>query len=227
MLDSPKYKKELEEIVAKMEALDLKIKRALKWDAQGLKMWKLSMNNKKYKEIVADDKVIQQDVNKFINEHPKVGQELQKLTKEIEAEFHEIGQRLEKTGGLLGDPKYKAELESIGKKWEALDRKFKANLHWDDEGLKMWKVSMDPKIDQEIQQGKAEVWRDMQGLKRPFQKLGVEFQKYEHDQAINRMQVVRRLEAAIHKLDTPKHRIQLRKIEARWNRLQAYTDREE
>jgi hypothetical protein len=91
----------------------------------------------------------------------------------------------------------------------------------------MWKLSLDPKVDQQIQQGKADVWRDIKNLDKPANKLGMEFQKYEHDQEINRMQIARRFEMAIHKLDTPKHRMQLQKIEARWNRLQAYTNREE
>lgn len=76
MLENPKYQQELQEISQKMKALDLKIKKALRWDAEGLKMWKVSMNNKKFKQIVHDDKLIQQDVNKFIHSHPKVGKEL-------------------------------------------------------------------------------------------------------------------------------------------------------
>ena len=41
------------------------------------------------------------------------------------------------------------------------------------------------------------------------------------------MQIAKRFEQGIMKLDTPKHRMQLKKIEARWNRLQMYTDKEE
>jgi hypothetical protein len=227
MLDSPKYKAELEAIGAKMQALDLKVKKALKWDSQGLKMWKLHMNNKKFKEIAADDEAIKQDMEKFIGSHPKINAELKDLCKDIQAEFAEVGHRLEATGKMLDSPKYKHELEAIGQKWKNLDAKFKKNLHWDDEGLKMWKLSLDPKVDQEIQQGKADVWRDIQNLDKPAHKLGMEFQKYQHDQEINKMQIGRRFEMAIHKLDTPKHRMQLQKIEARWNRLQAYTEREE
>lgn len=52
---------------------------------------------------------------------------------------------------MLKSPKYKAELDVIANKMRALDNKFKANLHWDDEGLKMWKLSMDPKIDAQLQ----------------------------------------------------------------------------
>jgi DNA anti-recombination protein RmuC len=100
-----------------MQALDLKVKKALKWDAQGLKMWKLHMNNKKFKEIAADDEAIKQDVKKFITSHPKINNELGALSKEIEADFQDVGQRLKKTGDMLGSPKYKAELEAIGAKW--------------------------------------------------------------------------------------------------------------
>lgn len=83
MLENQKYQAEIQAIVAKMQALDLKIKKALKIDAQGLKMWKLHMNNKKFKQIAADDQVIKQDVEKFINSHPKVGAELKELSADI------------------------------------------------------------------------------------------------------------------------------------------------
>lgn len=83
MLQNKEYQAEIEAIAAKMQALDLKIKKALKWDDEGLKMWKLHMNNKKFKQIAADDQVIKQDVEKFINSHPKVGAELKELSADI------------------------------------------------------------------------------------------------------------------------------------------------
>jgi SMC interacting uncharacterized protein involved in chromosome segregation len=106
MLESPKFKAELEAIGAKMQALDLKVKKALKWDSQGLKMWKLHMNNKKFKEIAADDQAIKKDMEKFIASHPKINAELKDLCKDIEAEFAQVGERLKKTGAMLDSPKY-------------------------------------------------------------------------------------------------------------------------
>jgi hypothetical protein len=117
MLENPKYKAELEAIGAKMQALDLKIKKPLKWDDQGLKMWKLHMNNQKFKEIAADDKAIEADMKKFVGAHPKINAELKELTQDIQAEFQEVGERLRKTGDMLSDPKYDAELKAIGQKW--------------------------------------------------------------------------------------------------------------
>ena len=83
MLDNPKYQAELKAIGAKMQALDAKVKKALKWDDQGLRMWKLHMNNQKFKEIAADDEAIKQDIKKFVTSHPKINSELGALTKEI------------------------------------------------------------------------------------------------------------------------------------------------
>ena len=41
----------------------------------------------------------------------------------------------------------------------------------------MWKVSMDPKIDAEIKRDEAEIWRDIQNLDGPANKLGLEFHR--------------------------------------------------
>lgn len=128
---------------------------------------------------------------------------------------------------MLGDPKYKMELGNIESKFKALDKKFKANLHWDDQGLKMWKLSMNPKVDQEIKQGLGEVSNDFQNLERPGQKLAAEFQKYQMDQELNAQQIAGRIDQAIYKLDTPAHKAQLQKIATRWNKLQMYVNKEE
>lgn len=227
LINNPAYKAEVDAIAARMHALDLKVKKALKFDAQGLKMWKLHMDNNVTKEIVAEDKAIKQEMAKFVKSHPKIHADLKDLEQDITAEFHAIGQRLEQTGKMLSDPKYKAELHAIGKKWAKLDARFKRNLHWDDEGLKMWKVSMDPKVDAEIKRDEAEIWRDIQNLDGPAHKLGLEFQKYDHDQAVNWMQIEARFNMMIKTLDTPKHRMQLQKIKARYERLQMYQQKEE
>lgn len=227
MLDSPKYQAELNEIGAKMHALDLKIKKALKWDAQGLKMWKLHMDNDKFKEIVADDKAIGEDMKKFVASHPKINKEYHDLVADINLEFQQIGQRLEQTGQMLSDPKYKAELAAIHKKWAALDAKFKANLHWDDEGLKMWKLSMDPKVQQQIDRQAADIARDIDSLKHNQRRLDMEIYRYERDQERNFMDIQVRFDQMIRKLDTPKHRAQLQKIHARWEALEMYKQKEE
>lgn len=54
-------------------------------------MWALSMDNAKYKEVAEDDKAIDQDMEKFINAHPKVKAELEDLGKDLHQEFAEIG----------------------------------------------------------------------------------------------------------------------------------------
>ena len=146
MLSNPKYRAELEAIDAKMKALDAKVKRDLEFDDEGLQMWKLHMDNDDYKARAAEDKEIWGpggDVDKFVTAHKKVQAELKDLKHDLVSELEDIGHRLEKTGRLLSEPKYRAELEAIGKKNKALNEKVKRNLKWDDEGLDMWTLSMD------------------------------------------------------------------------------------
>jgi len=74
-----------------------------------------------------------------------------------------------------------AEIEAIGKELQALHKTFKANLHWDDEGQKMWMLSLDP----EIEKGAADVAKDIRNFDRSANELGIEFQKFMHDQETN------------------------------------------
>jgi len=51
VLDDPKYKAELQAIANKVEATNKKIERNLKFDDEGLNMWRVHMNNEKIVEI--------------------------------------------------------------------------------------------------------------------------------------------------------------------------------
>lgn len=82
-------------------------------------------------------------MKRFVANHPNVEAELKDLAHDLHEELEDIGERLHQTGKMLGNPKYKVELEAIGDKMHALDMKVKRNLKFDDEGLQMWKLHMD------------------------------------------------------------------------------------
>merc|ERR1740123_607413 len=64
-----------------------------------------------------------------------------------------------KVNNVHGPVLYK-KLEKIGRKMEALDYKFKNNLKFDPE-TKMWKLSMDNKIDHELKVDGNEIKQDL------------------------------------------------------------------
>merc|ERR1712127_100757 len=57
-------------------------------------------------------------------------------------------------------PELVAKLQEIGKKLEVLDYKFKKNLKFDPE-TKMWKVSMDNKVDADLQKEMNDVAKEL------------------------------------------------------------------
>lgn len=94
-LSNPKYKAELEAIDAKSKALDAKLKRDLEFDDEGLKMWKLHMDNDKFKDRVAEDREIGEDWKKFYKAHKAFRVELKDLKHDLINELEDIGHRLE------------------------------------------------------------------------------------------------------------------------------------
>ena len=128
-------------------------------EAQSL--WSVSMDNDKYKEIAAEDKALGHDMEKFANSHPEVKAEVGKLGKMFHKKMGALQARLQKTKGLLSDPKYDAELKAILQKMQALDLKVKKALEWDAEGLKMWKLHMNNKQFKEIAKDDKELDRDI------------------------------------------------------------------
>ena len=73
----------------------------------------------------------------------------------------------------------------------------------------MWKASMDPKIEGELKQDEAEIWKDIQNMKGPGENLLKEYEDYTHDQGLHEQNILNRFKEAMDKLDTPKHRMQL------------------
>ena len=126
----PVLAKKLEEIGHKMEALDYKIQRSIKFDPE-TKMWKLSMDNKVAAELEKEEMEIKQDLEKFVSKHDGVAKEVADLQHKIQLEMQDIERELQESAAMLNDPKYKAELEAIANKMKALDAKFKANLKWE------------------------------------------------------------------------------------------------
>ena len=113
-------------------------------------LWSVSMDNKKFKELEAEDKALGKDMEKFYNSHPRVQVEGKKLQKVFHKKMVKIQTRLGKTGAMLDSPQYKAELQAIGAKMQALDLKVKKALKWDAQGLKMWKLHMNNQKFKEI-----------------------------------------------------------------------------
>ena len=75
-------------------------------------------------------------------------------------------------------PELVGRLQEIGKKLEALDYKFKNNLKFDPE-TKMWKVSMDNKVDQELQKDGAEIKKDADQFVKSHGEVQKELQELE------------------------------------------------
>merc|ERR1719473_667341 len=159
VMDDPKYKAELEKIGAGIHKTDMKIKRELKFDDEGLKMWKLHMDNDKTKEIHADRMKTKRQVKKFFKNHQEAHKALHETMEEVGEELTDIGQRLEETGKFLSKPRFQKRLNQIGEKIEATNQKANRHLKFDDEGLDMWTLRMDNDKHKEIaaereQQGK-------------------------------------------------------------------------
>jgi len=107
-------------------------------EAEDQSMWKVSMNNQKFKEIVKEDKAISKDGETFIKHHPILRHHLEDLAQDLMYEVDDIRYRLKDTIRKMDAPKYKAELNAIGQDLKAFHNKVKINLKFNDEGLKMW-----------------------------------------------------------------------------------------
>lgn len=142
-MKNPKYKAEIQAIKAKENELLGKIKRNFKFDDEGLEMWKLHMDNDKAHEIEAERHEQGEDIEKFWKKHAAFRAKTEKMGREICDELEDIGERIQETCKFLSDPKYKAELEKIGRGVDATNKKIERNLKWDDEGYNQWTLSMD------------------------------------------------------------------------------------
>jgi len=147
---NPKYQAEIKAIEKMQMKVVRKTMKALKWDDEGLKMWAMHMDNDDFKNAAAEGKSIDMQKKKFVQSHKRIQAELKDLGQFMKHEFEQIGERLEKLGHHMEDPKYRAELEAIGQKHQALNNKFKKHIEWHDEGLKMWTLRMDNSDQEEI-----------------------------------------------------------------------------
>jgi len=125
-------------------------------------MWKVSMNNQKFKEIVKEDKAISKDGETFIKHHPILRHHLEDLAQDLMYEVDDIRYRLKDTIRKMDAPKYKAELNAIGQDLKAFHNKVKINLKFNDEGLKMWSAQMDNKKHDELEADSNQIGEDWQ-----------------------------------------------------------------
>jgi len=153
-MSDPKYKAELEAIHKREMALWNKIKHDIEFSSEESssdgEMWAMHMDNDDFKDTAAEGKSIDMQKKKFVQSHKRIQAELKDLGQFMKHEFHQIGARLEKFGHHMENPKYRAELEAIGQKHQALNHKMKKAIEWNDEGLKMWTLRMDNSDQEEI-----------------------------------------------------------------------------
>jgi len=105
-----------------------------------------------------EEQAIMMDLQNFLQQ-PEINNELQDMEHDISMEFRQMSMRYNKFVMDIDNkvaPELVAKLQEIGKKLEVLDYKFKKNLKFDPE-TKMWKVSMDNKVDAELQKDGAEI----------------------------------------------------------------------
>lgn len=97
-------------IKKKTDALNKKFMKDLRWDDEGLEMWKVgpfSMDDAKYAQIKQKDQVLQNDWNKFMEETgASIDAEFADLGNDVEVHVHNIEDRITQTKRFFNNPKY-------------------------------------------------------------------------------------------------------------------------
>jgi len=93
------------------------------------------MDNEHFKKNVQMRKEADAEFKAFVAKDKKFQAELKDVVHDVADELEDIGEEMQEFAALLSDPKYKIELEAIGKKIEATNQKIKRNMKFDDEGL--------------------------------------------------------------------------------------------
>lgn len=113
---------------------------------------------------------------------------------------------------MLAQPKYKAELEAIGKKVEATNQKIKRNLKFDDEGLQMWTLSMENGKFKEVVRERMETNQDFKDFVHKHDEVEAELKDMFHDVGEELSDIGDELEEFGDILDDPKYEPELKAI---------------
>jgi len=220
---NPKYQAEIKAIEKMQMKVVRKTMKALKWDDEGLKMWAMHMDNDDFKNAAAEGKSIDMQKKKFVQSHKRIQAELKDLGQFLEHEGHQIGKRLEKLGDHMENPKYRAELEAIVKKHEALNNKFKKHIEWHDEGLKMWTLRMDNSDHEELAADDREIGQDWEKFYKSHAKFRAELKDLKMDMKQEFKDIGMRLQKTMKVFSDPKYKAELQAIHKRemalWNKI--------
>ena len=169
-----------------------------------------------------EEHAIMMDLQAFLSQ-PEIKSELQDLDNDVSREMRQMDMRYKrfemKVNNVHG-PVLERKLAKIGRKMEALDYKFKNNLKFDPE-TKMWKLSMDNKIDQELQQDGMEINQDLEkfiGSKPEIQK---ELKELDADLKAEMQDVQKELMESAKLLENPEYKAELEAIAAKMEALDA------
>jgi len=169
-----------------------------------------------------EEQAIMMDLQAFLSQ-PEIKGELQDLDNDVSKEMREMDMRYKKFEMKVSNvhgPVLERKLAQIGRKMEALDYKFKNNLKFDPE-TKMWKLSMDNKVDQEIKQDGMEINQDVNkfiGSKPEVQK---ELKELDADLKEEMQDVQKELMESAKLLENPEYKAELEAIAAKMEALDA------
>lgn len=169
-----------------------------------------------------EEQAIMMDLQAFLSQ-PEIKGELQDLDNDVSKEFNDMELRYKKFEMKVNNvhgPILEKKLANIGRKMEALDYKFKNNLKFDPE-TKMWKLSMDNKVDQEIKQDGMKINQDVNkfiGSKPEIQK---ELKELDADLKAEMQDVQKELMESAKLLENPEYKAELEAIAAKMKALDA------
>ena len=185
-LDTPKHKAQLQKIKAR-------------WDA--LRVYE----NKEYAGIHGDIEtfVFQDDVSA----------ELGAMEKDINKVLIKMMDTQRKLGLQFNKQSYNFErrLDNIVRKLEVLDRKWKQNVQFDPE-TRMWKLSMDNKVSDELKMDNAEIQKYVQKFVDSNQKVEAEVKDLGDDLMENFQEISAEIEESAKMLEDPKYKAELEAI---------------
>lgn len=162
------------------------------------------------------------DLQAFLSQ-PEIKTELKDLDNDVQKEFNDMElryKRFEMKVSNVHGPVLERRLAKIGRKMEALDYKFKNNLKFDPE-TKMWKLSMDNKVDQEIQQDGKEINQDIEKFVASKPEIQKELKELDAELKEEMQDVQNELMESAKLLENPEYKAELEAIAAKMKALDA------
>lgn len=166
MMKNPKYRKELMAIKKSVRKTNLKIKKNLKWDPQGLKMWDeetlaVAPPKRDIKaEIEADKAEIKGDIKKFFKNHED---EFKTLDGDLKGDLNDIGNRLE-----VADQQISKDLETAAREYEEVQRK-------QQELEEAWGNKWGPHFERQFNQVSQDINKELADIHADFDRFEAKF----------------------------------------------------